>query len=160
MLFAHGASAPSPIDSAGLGTTSSGSISICEPSPVQRSHAPWGELNEKIRGSSSASDGPCSGQANRSENVNTVARLGRHAGDDLRRPPPARPWRRSRAHARSAASSSPADAPAEPGRAEPMISISTSPSASETAVSIESASRLRTSWRMISRSTTTEMSCL
>jgi hypothetical protein len=30
---AHGASAPSPIDSDGSGTTSSGSISICEPSP-------------------------------------------------------------------------------------------------------------------------------
>ena len=60
------------IDSDGSGTTSSGSISICEPSPVQRSQAPWGELNEKIRGSSSTSEGPCSGHAKRSEKVNRV----------------------------------------------------------------------------------------
>ena len=66
-LLAHGASAPSPIDSDGSGTTSSGSISICEPSPVQRGHAPCGELKEKIRGSSSGIDGPWSGQANFSE---------------------------------------------------------------------------------------------
>ena len=39
-------------------------------------------------------------------------------------------------------------------------STSTIPSASATAVSIESASRLRRSWRITSRSTTTEMSCL
>ena len=78
--MAHGASAPSPIDSAGSGTTSSGSISICEPSPVQRSHAPCGELKEKIRGSSSTSDGPCSGQAKRSEKVNTVPGSGATPG--------------------------------------------------------------------------------
>ncbi len=42
----------------------------------------------------------------------------------------------------------------------PSSSTSTIPSASATAVSIESARRLRTSWRMTSRSTTTEMSCL
>src|SRR3954471_1002583 len=53
--------------SVGSGTTRSGSISICEPSPVQRSHAPCGELNEKIRGSSSGIDGPWSGHANFSE---------------------------------------------------------------------------------------------
>ena len=40
------------------------------------------------------------------------------------------------------------------------VSISTMPSASATAVSIESARRLRTSSRITSRSTTTEMSCL
>ena len=40
------------------------------------------------------------------------------------------------------------------------VSISTMPSASATAVSTESASRLRMSRRMTSRSTTTEMSCL
>ena len=74
--MAHGASAPSPIDSVGSGTTSSGSISICEPRPVQRSHAPCGELNEKIRGSSSTSDGPCSGQAKRSEKVKIVPGCG------------------------------------------------------------------------------------
>ncbi len=52
-------SAPSLIDSDGSGTTSSGSISICEPRPVQAGQAPCGELNEKMRGSSSTSDGPC-----------------------------------------------------------------------------------------------------
>ena len=41
-----------------------------------------------------------------------------------------------------------------------VSSTSTIASASPEAVSIESARRLRTSWRMISRSTTTEMSCL
>ena len=47
-------------------------------------------------------------------------------------------------------------------RTLPSGSTSTSrmPSASATAVSTESASRLRSSGRMISRSTTTEMSCL
>ena len=40
------------------------------------------------------------------------------------------------------------------------VSISTIPSASATAVSIESARRLRTSARITSRSTTTAMSCL
>ena len=40
------------------------------------------------------------------------------------------------------------------------VSISTMPSASATAVSTESASRLRRSRRITSRSTTTEMSCL
>jgi hypothetical protein len=40
------------------------------------------------------------------------------------------------------------------------ISISRMPSASATAVSTLSASRLRDSWRITSRSTTTEMSCL
>ena len=47
----------------GSGTTRSGSISSCEPSPVQRGHAPCGALKEKIRGSSSGSDTPCSGHA-------------------------------------------------------------------------------------------------
>ena len=49
-----------------------------------------------------------------------------------------------------------------PGSPSPSgtVSISTMPSARPTAVSIESASRLRTSSRMTRRSTTTEMSCL
>ena len=50
---------------------SSGSISICEPSPVQRSQAPCGELNEKIRGSSSGIDVPHFRQAKLSEKVST-----------------------------------------------------------------------------------------
>ena len=50
------------------GTTRSGSISSCEPSPVQRGQAPCGELKEKMRGSSSGSETPCSGHAKFSEN--------------------------------------------------------------------------------------------
>ena len=45
-------------------------------------------------------------------------------------------------------------------RSSSTSSTSTIPSASETAVSIESASRLRSSLRITSRSTTTAMSCL
>ncbi len=119
MLVAHGASAPSPIDSVGSGTTSSGSISIIDPRPVHRGHAPCGELNEKIRGSSSGMTGPWSGQANFSEYRVTSG---------------------------------------SPSRG--TVSISTIPSASATAVSIESARRLRRSWRITRRSITIEMSCL
>ena len=78
-------------------------------------HAPCGELNEKIRGWSSGSETPCSGQANRSENV----------------------------------SSSPS-----------TTSITTSPSASATAVSIDCQSRVRRSAFITSRSTTTSIVCL
>ena len=49
--------------SVGSGTTRSGSTSSCAPRPVQRGQAPCGELNEKTRGSSSASETPCSGHA-------------------------------------------------------------------------------------------------
>ncbi len=115
-LADHGAIAPSPIDSDGSGTTSSGSISICEPSPVQRGQAPCGALKENSRGSSSGNEIPHSRQANFSEKVRISP--------------------------------------------ESTSSSSTIPSASRSAVSIESASRLRRSDFMISRSTTTEMSCL
>ena len=54
----HGRIAPSPIDSDGSGTTRSGSISICEPRPVQRGQAPCGELKENERGSSSGIEMP------------------------------------------------------------------------------------------------------
>ena len=82
------------------------------PSPVQRGHAPCGELNEKIRGASSGSEMPSSGQANVSEYV----------------------W------------------------VAPSTSlISTRPSASRSAVSIESVSRVRSPGFMASRSTTTEI---
>jgi hypothetical protein len=40
----------------GSGTTSSGSTSIRVPRPVQSGHAPYGELNENDRGSSSSND--------------------------------------------------------------------------------------------------------
>ena len=49
------------------GTSRSGSTSSCAPRPVQRGHAPCGELKEKIRGSSSGSETPWSGQAKFSE---------------------------------------------------------------------------------------------
>ena len=42
---------------------------------MQRGHAPCGELNEKIRGWSSGSETPCSGQAKRSEYVRRLARV-------------------------------------------------------------------------------------
>ena len=83
---------------------------------MQRGQAPWGELNEKIRGSSSGIEVPSCRHMKRSEYVRT-----------------------------SPLSTS---------------STSTMPSARLTAVSIESASRLRRSSRMRRRSTTTEMSCL
>ena len=87
---------------------------------MQRGQAPWGELKEKIRGSSSGIEIPQCRHAKRSEKVSTRAS------------PPSRG----------------------------SVSISRIPSASATAVSTESASRLRASGFMISRSTTTEMSCL
>jgi hypothetical protein len=59
--------APSASDSDGSGTTSSGSISIWEPRPVQRGQAPCGELKEKERGSSSGMEIPQCRQAKRSE---------------------------------------------------------------------------------------------
>ena len=39
---------------------------------MQRGQAPCGELNEKMRGSSSGSETPCSGQAKFSENVHRL----------------------------------------------------------------------------------------
>ena len=51
---AHGWMAPCSIVSAGLATTSSGSTSKRVPSPSQCSQAPYGELNEKLRGASSS----------------------------------------------------------------------------------------------------------
>src|SRR5215204_2086508 len=59
------------MESSGSGTRRSGSISCWAPSPVQRGQAPCGELKLKIRGWSSGSPTPCSGQAKRSENVSS-----------------------------------------------------------------------------------------
>ena len=101
------------------GTTRSGSISIIEPSPVQRGHAPCGALNENERGSSSGIEMPQCRQAKRSEYVKTSGSASRGT-----------------------------------------VSTSRMPSASATAVSTLSARRLRSSGRITSRSTTTEMSCL
>ena len=63
----QGCSAPSASERVGSGTTSSGSITRWKPSPWQRSQAPWGELKEKIRGSSSGIEVPQLRQANCSE---------------------------------------------------------------------------------------------
>ena len=59
--------APSFSDRLGSGTISSGSISIWEPSPVQRGQAPCGELKENIRGSSSGIEVPQCRHMKRSE---------------------------------------------------------------------------------------------
>src|SRR5262252_2631749 len=68
---AHGVSAPSEIERSSSGTTSSGSTSKLVPSPSQRSQAPYGELNEKLRGASSSNDSPQFVHARCSENVST-----------------------------------------------------------------------------------------
>src|SRR5438045_9008905 len=47
-----------------LASTRSGSTSNLVPRPVQVGQAPWGVLNEKLRGSSDGSDVPSYGQAN------------------------------------------------------------------------------------------------
>ena len=66
---------PREIDSVGSGTISSGSITRWKPSPWQRWQQPWGELKEKIRGSSSGIEVPQLRQANFSENTSTSPRL-------------------------------------------------------------------------------------
>src|SRR2546425_8714745 len=66
---AHGASAPSLSERAGFGTSRSGSISSREPSPPHSGHAPYGLLNENIRGETSGKEMPHSAQASFSEKV-------------------------------------------------------------------------------------------
>ena len=58
----QGASAPSATLFDRSGMTRSGSISRRVPRPVQAGHAPCGELNEKLRGSSSSIVKPSYGQ--------------------------------------------------------------------------------------------------
>src|SRR2546423_1284413 len=65
----HGAIAPSRIERSSLGTTSCGSTSKRVPRPSQRSHAPYGELNEKLRGASSSNESPQCVHARCSEKV-------------------------------------------------------------------------------------------
>src|ERR671935_1755538 len=60
---AHGAIAPSSIESSGSGTTSSASTSSRVPRPSHVGHAPYGELKEKFRGASSSNDRPSNVQA-------------------------------------------------------------------------------------------------
>ncbi len=71
----QGCRAPSASERVGSGTTSSGSITRWKPSPWQRSQAPWGELKEKIRGSSSGIEVPQLRQANCSEKSRLAAPL-------------------------------------------------------------------------------------
>src|SRR5881628_2767557 len=66
---AHGASAPSLSERAGFGTSRSGSISSREPIPLHSGQAPYGLLNENIRGETSGNEIPHSAQASFSENV-------------------------------------------------------------------------------------------
>ena len=65
----QGAIAPSAIDFDRSGITSAGSTSIRLPRPVQAGQAPWGLLNEKLRGSISPKAVMSSGQASASENT-------------------------------------------------------------------------------------------
>src|SRR3989454_1925272 len=64
---AHGASAPCLSVRSAFGTTRSGSTSQRLPRPEHVSHAPYGLLNENMRGDTSGSETPQSAQANRSE---------------------------------------------------------------------------------------------
>ena len=50
----HGAMAPSTSDSSGSGMSSSGSTSNVVPRPSHATQAPYGELNEKLRGAGSS----------------------------------------------------------------------------------------------------------
>ena len=53
-IFAQGTRAPVWMLFERSGMTRSGSMTSCVPSPVQLGQAPCGELNEKLRGSSSS----------------------------------------------------------------------------------------------------------
>src|SRR4029078_1543579 len=79
-------SAPSEIERVGSGMQSSGSITRWKPSPWQRSQAPCGELNEKIRGSISGIDVPQLRQANFSLKTRTSPRLPALGPESLRAP--------------------------------------------------------------------------
>ena len=61
-IFAHGTRAPLARLFERSGMTRSGSISSFVPRPVQAGQAPCGELNEKLRGSSSSIVVPSYGQ--------------------------------------------------------------------------------------------------
>src|SRR6266480_6118670 len=69
LLEAHGAMAPSLMERSGSGTTSSGSTSNRVPRPSHVGHAPYGELNEKLRGASSSNESPQYVHASFCENV-------------------------------------------------------------------------------------------
>ena len=58
----HGAMAPSATLRLRSGMSRAGSNSLRTPSPVHAGQAPWGELKEKLRGSSSSMVVPSMGQ--------------------------------------------------------------------------------------------------
>ena len=82
----HGAIAPSATESSGSGTTSSGSTSYTMPRPSHSGHAPYGELNEKLRGASSSKLLPSDGRDSFSENVSTSGSPSFGMQLDLRHP--------------------------------------------------------------------------
>ncbi len=67
----HGAMAPSLSDRSPSGMTSSGSISNVVPRPSHVGQAPYGELNEKLRGAGSSNERPSTGHTRCSLNVST-----------------------------------------------------------------------------------------
>src|SRR6266550_3367955 len=151
---AHGASAPSLSERAGFGTSRSGSISSREPMPPHSGHAPYGLLNENMRGETSGKEIPQSAHASFSENVVVAGAV---------RPP----WTEG-----GLLSTRPGSAPAvlpvvrnvpsvrEVPSAPATVSTVTMPSARRSAVSSESARREPRFSRTISRSTTTSIVCL
>src|SRR5262249_39207770 len=169
---AHGASAPCLSVRSTFGTTRSGSTSHRLPRPEHVSHAPYGLLNENMRGETSGSEIPQSGQARRSENImgSAFSKLGDlpdgldcltggtvpldcFAGGTIlldsltggRVPLPPAP---------------PICAVVLLPSPSPSGSTWTTPSARRRAVSSESASRLPTFSRTTSRSTSTSIVCL
>ena len=81
---AQGPMAPCDSERSGFGTTSSGSTSKRVPSPLQAGQAPYGELNEKLRGASSSSEIPQCTQARCWEKVSTWSPSGRVLGRQRR----------------------------------------------------------------------------
>src|SRR5436190_12172768 len=69
LFDAQGAMAPSLMDRSESGTTSSGSTSRRVPSPSHVGQAPYGELNEKLRGANSSNESPQYVHASFCENV-------------------------------------------------------------------------------------------
>src|SRR5207245_109190 len=159
---AHGASAPCLSVRSAFGTTRSGSTSQRLPRPEHVSHAPYGLLNENMRGDTSGSETPHSAQANRSEKSmgsafsevgdltdgldcltgGTILLVSLTGG---RVPLPPDP---------------PICAVLLLPSPSPRGSTKTTPSARRSAVSSESASRLPTVSRTTSRSTRTSIVCL
>ena len=79
-----GLTAPSLIERSGLGTTSSGSISMRVPSPEHSGHMPSGELNENSCGDGSGNEIPQSWQARCCD----ITCSGRPSGETISIPPP------------------------------------------------------------------------